>query len=482
MTRNAALSLAGQMCAAAVTTGLTIYLARALGPEEFGVFSVALGIAATLFLFADLGISTSAARYVAERRDDPAAVAEVMASALRLKLTTGGIVCLGLFLAAGPIGAALGEPKLDWALRGMALALLGQNLMALYGAAFVALGRVSKDLQIVVAKSVVELVATVLAVMISAGAAEAAFGRAIGFVMGGTAGLLLAVRFLGPEAMSLRRAPNSPIAGQVARYAGVLFVIDGSFALFAQIDVILIAGLLSATAAGLFQAPLRLITFLGYPALALAAGVTPRLAGEVEGRRTDAFSAALRYAVLLQGAVLAPLIVWATPIVDLILGDGYEGSAAALRGLGPYAFILGVGTLVSVAVNYLGEARRRVPVALGALAVNIVIDVILIPEIGIVAGAIGTGVGFLIYTAGHLWILVDLIDLPLRPLVVTFGRTMLGVVAMAGVLLAFGTGELSLPAILVGATTSLLLYLVVLVATREVPLAELRALRARVSR
>jgi heme-degrading monooxygenase HmoA len=72
------------------------------------------------------------------------------------------------------------------------------------------------------------------------------------------------------------------------------------------------------------------------------------------------------------------------------LGPGYEESADVLRALTPYVFLAGLAPLVSLAVNFLGEARRRIPIALGAVAVNVAIDVTLIPRIGIVAGAIGT--------------------------------------------------------------------------------------------
>ena len=56
--------------------------------------------------------------------------------------------------------------------------------------------------------------------------------------------------------------------------------------------------------------------------------------------------------------------------------------------------MVGVGPLLALSVNYLGEARRRIPLALAAVAVNAVLDAILIPKIGIVAGAIGSDIAF----------------------------------------------------------------------------------------
>ena len=49
------------------------------------------------------------------------------------------------------------------------------------------------------------------------------------------------------------------------------------------------------------------------------------------------------------------------------------------------------------------------------LTANVVIDVALLPEIGIVAGAIGNDVAYAIWVPGHLWILHRLLGLELRP-------------------------------------------------------------------
>ena len=49
---------------------LTIVLVRVLGPEDYGVFALALSVASLVFLPADFGISQSTARFVAEHRGE----------------------------------------------------------------------------------------------------------------------------------------------------------------------------------------------------------------------------------------------------------------------------------------------------------------------------------------------------------------------------------------------------------------------------
>lgn len=81
---------------------------------------------------------------------------------------------------------------------------------------------------------------------------------------------------------------------------------------------------------------MRFVTFLHYPGFAVANGVAPRVAsGQAGSSEVGTFGATLRYLVIFQAALIAPIVVWAEPIVDLLLGKGYEESADVLRALAP---------------------------------------------------------------------------------------------------------------------------------------------------
>src|SRR5438132_5447730 len=83
---NATYALLAQLAGAAFTAVLTLFLARKLGTHGFGIYSLALGVSALLLFPSDFGVSTAAARFIAERRGDRAAVASVLADSVRLKL------------------------------------------------------------------------------------------------------------------------------------------------------------------------------------------------------------------------------------------------------------------------------------------------------------------------------------------------------------------------------------------------------------
>jgi O-antigen/teichoic acid export membrane protein len=154
--------------------------------------------------------------------------------------------------------------------------------------------------------------------------------------------------------------------------------------------------------------------------------------------------------------------------VHLLFGGKYAEAPEVLRALAPYVFLSGIAQIATLAVNYLGEARRRVPLAIAMLAVNVVIDLILLPRIGIVGGAIGTSAAYALWVPAHLWILRDRIGLQLQPLLLTTARASLAGAAMAGSLAALGTGVVSPALMAVGLlVVGPSVYLAVLFAVRE---------------
>ena len=478
---NAALTFAAQMTSATFTAIVTLFLVRALGPEGYGVFALALAVGGLVALPSDLGITGSAARFIAEHRGDADAVAQITADGLKLKVLGSGVVNLALFALAGPIATAYDEPALEWPLRVVALSFFGQGLMHFLGYAFVAQGKAALNLRAVSSESAVEATASIALVLLGTGVTGAACGRAIGYTFGALVALAMTMRML--RGAFRLRARFGPRVRQIAGYAGALSITQGAWSLFTKIDTLLIGGFLGSTSVALFEAPLRFLAFLNYPGLAVANAVSPRLARHAnEEANVGAFLVAIRLLIVVHAALAVPLLVWAEPLVDLLLGAEYAGSVDVLRALAPYAFMTGLAPLVSITVGYLGEARRRVPISLATVAINVVIDIVLIPEIGIIAGAIGTDVAFAFYVVGHFWICTRLLSFSLRPILATFLRATIAAAAMATVLYAIGDTDLSLGQWMLGVFAGPAAFVAVLLATGEVSREELARARVAVAR
>ena len=481
MRRNAGFAFAGQMVSALATGLLTLYLVRALGPKEFGTLAIAVGIGVMVLLPSDFGISSSTARFIAEQRGNWPVVGALLRNALRLKLVASGVLSTILFALAGSIASAYGEHSLAAPLRVMAVAIFFQSFFMMFTSFFIALERVSMNLRLITVESLVESTTAATLVLLGGGAAAAAAGKVAGYAVACGFGIVLAARLVG--ARNVRHAKSPP--GAVRRifgYAGALLVVDSAYILMAPVGTLILGALISTRAVGVYAAPSRFITFLHYPGLSIASGVAPRLARTAE-REPDvpALLTGLRWVMLIQTVLVAPTIIWAGPIADILLGKGYADSADILMVLAPYTFLQGFGPLVSLSVNYLGEARRRVPIALATFAISVTLDIILIQTVGLLGAAISTDIAYAFYVGGHLWICRRTLALPLRPIARDLVRCLVAAAAMTGVMALFGTHDLGALAIILGGGAGVAVYIGALLATRAVSRDELRAFRRAVA-
>jgi O-antigen/teichoic acid export membrane protein len=477
--RNVGFSFAMGVTSAVFTGILLFFLVRELGPEEYGVFALAMSVGGLVTLPANLGISNATARFMAESRHDRAAVHGIVSDAFRLKLLVSGLFCLVLVIAAEPIANAYDTPELTWPIRILSLAVFGESMLQLYNQIFEAEGKIAINLRVVGAESAVETLSSIVLVLAGLGVSGAVAGRAGAYLFAAGFGLVLIVHTLGMKP-KLTGGGHGNVR-RIIGYGSALLIIDGAFTLFSKIDVLLIGAILDVEAVGQFEAAMRLAAMTTYAGAAVAAGVAPRVARGKDGPDTTAFDFSLRRLMAVQGIFIAPFLIWAEPLTELALGSGYPESADVLRAVTPFVFLLAISPVLARGVTYMGEARLRIPIAIGALLVNLAIDLALLSQIGIVAGAIGTNVAYTLYVAAHLLLCKRLIGTQLRPLARTFMAVLLAIAGMSAVLFAFGTDEVSLPLLVVGGALGLVVYVGALLVTREVTPADLSALRHRAS-
>jgi O-antigen/teichoic acid export membrane protein len=466
--RNTAFSFGVQAATTVFTMILTLVLVRVLGVDRYGTFSVALAVGGLVLLPADFGISASAARFLAEAIDDPPRRRATIVAAFRLKLLASLIAGGGMAALAGPIATVYGQPALVWPLRGVALAVAGQGLMRLGVSACSSQQRSGFSFAIVFVESFAETVATLALVIAGGGAGGAAFGRAIGYGVGAAVAVVAIVRLFGLSPGALVRGGVARALGRrIAGYAGAIAIADSVWALFLQIDILLIGAILTSRDAGLFQAPVRLLTVISYPGIALGAAIGPRLARVSDKSRPDAqpLVDAARMLLVVQSLGAAVLVGWATPVASVALGSGYGKSALVLAALGPYIVLSGLAPLLSNGIDYLGGTRSRIAVGVLSVAVNAAVDAALLPQIGVVGAAIGTDVAYIVYVAGHARVARELLAVRPAALAGSLARCVLAGGAVAAML--FGGAHAGPAGFVVSGLLALPLYLGLLIVLGE---------------
>ncbi len=471
--RNTVLQLVSQIASGVFTAALTLYLVRALGPSRYGVYALAISIAGLVLYPAALGLPWSIGRFLADHLNDRSEVRAIFRAGLRLQFPAATLAAAALFAAAGLLADAYGNPHLLWPLRWAAIAVIGQSMFGFLASAAASIRRVAVSLRMAIVESATETGTAIALVAAGTGAAGAALGKAVGYGVAAVLGLILILRVLGRPDRGATR-PRRVTTRMITRYASALFVVDLAWSAIVQLDVLLIGAVLSSAAVGSFSAVARLLPLLGYLGTAVAAGVAPRLSLGGGAPDTETFGRALRYLIVVQGLVIAPMLVWARPIVDLLLGPGYGGSVEIMRVLALYSFIGAPAALITVSVTYLGEGRRRVIIMLATLALGVLVTYVLLRAMGVVGAAVADNLIAIAYVGGHLWLCNRLIAIDWRRLT----RSALSTLAAAGVtalvLAAIGTGHLSAGQWAAGVVGGAIAYAAVLLLTREISVGELR--------
>lgn len=398
---NAAAAFGMQAVGVLATGVMTLVLVRLLGPHEFGLYAIALSVGGIVLLPLDAGVTTSTARLLsgAPRRVE---ASRIVRAGLAVKLGIGTSACIVLAAAAPLIANAYGEPGLVWPIRLVAGVTLAQSVFGFVVGCFTAVRRTANSLLIVTVESLAEAVIVIVVVVAGAGATGAVGGRLAAYGLASILGVVL----LNRRFRLLRRvaAVRRDVVRKILGYGFALALVDAAWALFVQMDVILIAAILDSTAAGEFQAPARLLGLVAYPGLALATALGPRVNVDDRDALLRRFRRSLRLLLAFQLlAGIAALTVAPTLIHDF-LGPKYQDAASVTRALAPWVVLAGLAPIASNTLDYLGRARQRLPFAVGAVAVNALIDVILLPRMGVVAAAIGTDLGIAVFTFGALWL------------------------------------------------------------------------------
>jgi O-antigen/teichoic acid export membrane protein len=279
-------------------------------------------------------------------------------------------------------------------------------------------------------------------------------------------GLICAVlvRRFGLEARGPRSGERRHTAAIVPT-AGWLLVIElSNLAMYASGRIVL-GAYRNPSAIGLYEGPVRAHNLLYALGGALAVPTVPTASRYVadgdERRLRELAVRGSRYTLALFVPLCVTLMALSEPIVAVWLGDRYTDGAGALTILVSYWLVYGALIVTPGFLAGAGEARAAGQVLASAAGLNLVLALILTPDLGVEGPAVATAGALaaalpLLLRAGLRASGVPLAELLRRAAIPAYGLGAL----LAGVLLAirFGLEPDTLPAVAAVATAGVLAY------------------------
>jgi len=374
---------------AALLLVLFIVAGRMLGDVEFGKFSFALALGTIFETLMDFGLHQVTIRAVAR---DRTRATELLHHTLGIKLIWGAVALVTLSATATIL-------RPEWDVR-LACYLLGGSLvlrsyMLTIRGVLQGLERFGWDSVVVAADRAILLAFGSAALLAGTGLR----GLAIAFVLSRATALALAAWLtqaqLGWVGIRFNRLLWRELQMMALPLGFFLVVLN----LYSYVDGVMLGVMRGNVETGLYAAAYRTYEGMSYLPSIIASVLTPRLSdlfvrSRSEHRRTALLG--LSASVGLALAVGAAAYFLATPLLVLLFGAEFEPAASPFRilciGL-PLVFAIWVLHAIIISVNREG---LLVKTALIGLAVNVSLNLYVIPRMGADGAALATVVGELV--------------------------------------------------------------------------------------
>ena len=380
-----------------LTLGVSILLARTLGPAGYGRYAFVLALLALLGILSQSGLATLVVRETARAQRTASWPLLVglwrWTSLVSLTLTAATAALAGLVLLL--LGDAL-DPVLERTLLWGLLFLAFMGLCNLQGAAVRGLQRpiLGQFPELIVRQSIFFLIVGGLVAawpsFLTPDRAMAANAVATAIALGIAA--TMRIRVAPREVRGVATPQYQP--GPWLRSMGPLALVAGLYVVSTNTDVVMLGLLAPSSEVGVYRVSVQGASLVAFGLQAVNLAVAPEMARlHTEGDRAG-LQEVLRRGARLSAFVAVPasivLIFFSGPILGLLFGEAFKGGANALR-------ILAVGQLVNAAfgsvvplLNMTGHERdtaRGVAVAAG---LNVLLNLILVPLFGIIGAAFAT--------------------------------------------------------------------------------------------
>jgi len=390
--------LADHVLRLGVSVVVGLWIARHLGPEQFGMLNFAAAFAAP---FAALLLTSLNALVVRDLVRSPNEEAAILGTTALLKL-------------GGGLGAVLAGGAWAWTASSVDDRTLPLILVVLAGSVFTA-GEVSdlwlqarsKARMSAWVRSAASLITSFGKIMLIVGDAPLVWFAAMG-------ALELALCALG-WAISFGRARStvgawrweSAVARRLLKESWPLLVGGVVMQIQAYYDQVLLTEMRDAQEVGYYAAALRLVALLGFVPMAIYTAVAPEITHAYRAERA-LYARRLRdvYRAMLAAFVVMalPMVLIPSLLVTLTVGEGYSASAVLLPLLSLRLLLTNLGVARSLHITNEGLFVHALVTSIVATSLNLTLNYMLIPDYGALGCVIAALVSFSVNTLLLEWV------------------------------------------------------------------------------
>ncbi|SEP93717.1 flippase [Natrinema salaciae] len=417
LTRQFKAELTGRIIATISSSALTVLLARLLEPNRYGLLFLTISIFGIIKLFSKLGIGRSAARYLSEYSEsDTGQIPHILKTSFILNISTIFITGTLLVIASERIAVLVGESELSRYLPLGALFIGFGSIVSYLRITLQGFGEIKTSSVIYAADRFCRLFLAVSFVLLGYGVVGALGGYILSAALVSISGLSFLYLSFYRTIKQNTIEPN--LRRRIVEYAIPLTATNTANILDKRVDTILIGFFLNPLAVAYYTAGKQVVQFLKMPVTSLGFTLSPVYGSRKASGDSDTaariYERSLSYGLLLYIPIGFGLLAIAEPLVKLVFGGNYTGAVPVLHVFSFYIVFQSITELTNTSLDYLGRAKARAIVQVTTSLLNVFLNVILIPRIGIVGAAIATVITHFLYTVANVYVIHLELDLRIR--------------------------------------------------------------------
>ncbi len=192
--------------------------------------------------------------------------------------------------------------------------------------------------------------------------------------------------------------PDTALLKKSLNYSTKAAVSHISLFLLFRVDIILINLLIGVKGAGLYSISVMIAELMQKLANTSGNVIFPKLTGENTKQKQQLTMRVFAFVMIVSVVVAVFILLWGNEFIVLLFKKDFSDSALPLYWLLPGAVIMTGAKVIKFSLWAQGFPWITITAPVSALILNITLNLILIPRLGIVGAAIATSCSFIVYS------------------------------------------------------------------------------------
>lgn len=371
----------------------TIVIARLLGPDNMGLYAIALAAPNLISTFRDWGVTTAMIKYSAEANSENnvAKIRSVFVSGLAFEIIVGLVLAVLSLTLSHLLAQFYGRPAIVQLIQIASLFVLTGALVNVASAAFTGLEKMHLNSVMLIVQSIVKTALIITLVAVGLGTLGAVIGFSVGVLFAGLIGVLLMFVMY----RSLPKAPTSALElmktiKTMLRYGLPLSIGAILSGFLTQFNSTIMAIFVTNNAfIGNYSVALNfvvLITFFATPVTTMLFPAFSKLDAQKDKETLrNVFQYSVKYAALIVVPVTVLVMALAQPAIGTIFEDKYVQAPLYLALLSVIYLFSALGSLSTTSIiNGQGYTKYNLKLTFLSVAIGFPLSFVLISQFGII--------------------------------------------------------------------------------------------------